>query len=396
MTGKEDTPGVSGTPQHIPALDGLRAIAILLVIPHNVYVFESTRGWLAPFAWLATAGWIGVQLFFVLSGFLITRNLLDSRGASNYYSAFFGRRILRIFPLYFVVLAFFLLVLPELVHLSANVRSSYANQKWLWLFLSNWAQPFGKEVYWFPHFWSLAVEEQFYLLWPLIIAGTPTRRLIPVCLTLIIAALVIRVAMLEAGATPEMLYMFTVCRMDALAIGALAAVLVGIPEFMTIVRKHATLLLAAALFLFGVGASFTHSYNVYDGGSLTMGQTTLALSITTVLLTVVAGSESRVATWLSATLRLPPLRSVGKFSYAMYVFHIPLTNLIGAPLLPSIKRLGSGYPVWYAIWIAVCSYLAAVASYHLLEKHFLRAKRYFVPAKTSDSRIATTSVRSSR
>jgi peptidoglycan/LPS O-acetylase OafA/YrhL len=102
MTGKAAAPGATDTPRHLPALDGLRAIAILLVIPHNVYVFERTGGWLAPFAWLANAGWIGVQLFFVLSGFLITRNLLDSRGASNYYSAFFGRRILRIFPLYFL------------------------------------------------------------------------------------------------------------------------------------------------------------------------------------------------------------------------------------------------------------------------------------------------------
>jgi peptidoglycan/LPS O-acetylase OafA/YrhL len=386
MTVKVDTPGVSDTPRHIPALDGLRAIAILLVIPHNVYVFETTRGWLAPFAWIANAGWIGVQLFFVLSGFLITRNLLDSRGAPNYYSAFFGRRILRIFPLYFLVLTFFLLVLPELVDLSANVRSSYANQKWLWLFLSNWAQPFGKEVYWFPHFWSLAVEEQFYLLWPLIIASTPTRRLIPVCLTLVVAALAIRVALLEAGATPEMLYMFTVCRMDALAIGALAAVLVGIPEFMTIVRKRATLLLAAAFVLFGVGALFTHSYTAYDSGTLTLGHSLLALSLTTVLLAVIAGSTNRVATWVSAALRVPALRSVGKFSYAMYVFHIPLSILVGAPLLPALKRLGPGYPVWYAIWIAACSYLAAMASYHLLEKHFLRAKRYFVPGRTEVAR----------
>jgi peptidoglycan/LPS O-acetylase OafA/YrhL len=383
MTGKAAAPGATDTPRHLPALDGLRAIAILLVIPHNVYVFERTGGWLAPFAWLANAGWIGVQLFFVLSGFLITRNLLDSRGASNYYSAFFGRRILRIFPLYFLVLTAFLLVLPEFVDLSANVRSSYANQKWLWLFLSNWAQPFGKEVYWFPHFWSLAVEEQFYLLWPLIIAVTPTRRLIPVCLTLAIAALVLRVVMLEAGATPEMVYMFTVCRMDALAIGALAAVLAGIPGFMRIVRERATLLLAAAFIVFGAGAFFTHSYTAYDSGTLTIGHSLLAVSMTTVLLAVIAGSPSLALTWLSAALRVPALRSVGKFSYAMYVFHIPLSILVGAPLLPALKRLGAGYPVWYAIWIAACSYLAAMASYHLLEKHFLRAKRYFVPTKTT-------------
>jgi peptidoglycan/LPS O-acetylase OafA/YrhL len=108
--------------------------------------------------------------------------------------------------------------------------------------------------------------------------------------------------------------------------------------------------------------------------------------MTTVLLAVIAGSPSLAPNWLSAALRVPALRSVGKFSYAMYVFHIPLSILVGAPLLPALKRLGSGYPVWYAIWIAACSYLAAMASYHLLEKHFLRAKRYFVPAKTAVAR----------
>ena len=106
---------------------------------------------------------------------------------------------------------------------------------------------------------------------------------------------------------------------------------------------------------------------------MTIGHSLLAVSMTTVLLAVIAGSPSLALTWLSAALRVPALRSVGKFSYAMYVFHIPLSILVGAPLLPALKRLGAGYPVWYAIWIAACSYLAAMASYHLLEKHFLIA-----------------------
>jgi peptidoglycan/LPS O-acetylase OafA/YrhL len=387
MTGKDATPGIEATPRHIPELDGLRAIAILLVIPHNVYIFETTRGWLAPFAWISNAGWIGVQLFFVLSGFLITRNLLVSRGAPNYYSAFFGRRILRIFPLYFLVLTFFLLVLPQVVNLSPDITGSYANQKWLWLFLSNWAQPFGKEVYWFPHFWSLAVEEQFYLLWPLIVAVTPARRLAPVCALLVLAALAIRIAMLKAGATPEMLYMFTVCRMDALAIGALAAVLVGFPGLMAIVRRHATALIVTAFVVFLMGASFTESYTALNIGTLRMGQTLLGIIMTMVLLAVVGSSPNRIASWVSTVLRVPALRSVGKVSYAMYIFHLPLATLFVHPLvLPSLKKLGPGYPVWYALVNMVCSYVVALASYHLLEKHFLRAKRYFVPAATEVAR----------
>ena len=89
------------TDRHFSALDGLRGLAILLVIPHNADAFHGT---LWPAAILAHLGWIGVQLFFVLSGFLITGNLLDSRNAPNYYRSFFARRVLRIFPLYYGVL----------------------------------------------------------------------------------------------------------------------------------------------------------------------------------------------------------------------------------------------------------------------------------------------------
>jgi len=369
----------SNPPRHIPALDGLRALAILLVIPHNTYLFEIIRGWLVPFAWLANAGWTGVQLFFVLSGFLITRNLLDSRGSYNYYPAFFGRRILRIFPLYFLVLIFFLLLLPQLVDLSPDIRGSYANQIWLWLFLSNWTAPYGHEVYWFPHFWSLAVEEQFYFIWPAVIALTPTRRLVPVCATLMGVALIIRIAMVKAGAPPEAAYMFTVCRMDALACGALAAVLAGMPRVMRFVSQHGAKLLLAALVLMLAFIKETDSYSALNTGSLTVGQTVLALGMTTVVLVIVAGARSPIPRGLDTVLRLPVLRSVGKVSYGMYIFHMPVAAVVGVQAKPYLKQLGVGYPVWYALAITVCSYIVALISWHLLEKHFLRAKRYFVP-----------------
>lgn len=376
--------------QHIPALDGLRALAILLVIPHNTYLFDDIHGWLIPFAWLANAGWTGVQLFFVLSGFLITRNLLDSRGSHNYYSAFFGRRILRIFPLYFLVLIFFLLLLPQLVSLSPDIRGSYANQVWLWLFLSNWTAPYGHEVFWFPHFWSLAVEEQFYFIWPAVIALTPTRRLVPVCTILMVIALTIRIAMVKAGAPPEAVYMFTVCRMDALACGALAAVLTGMPRVMSLVSQHGTKFLLAAAVLMMAFIRVTSSYSALNSGSLTVGQTVLALGMTGVVLVIVAGARTSIARGLDTVLRLPPLRSIGKVSYGMYIFHMPVATVVGVRVKPYLKQLGVGFPVWYALSIAVCSYIVALISWHLLEKHFLRAKRYFVPERSTErGRLST-------
>jgi len=104
--------------RHIPALDGLRAVAILLVVPHHLDLMRPpVPGIDYPAAMLMHSGWIGVQLFFVLSGFLITGNLLDTRGSDNYFSAFFGRRALRILPLYFAVLTVAFVITPALVTL---------------------------------------------------------------------------------------------------------------------------------------------------------------------------------------------------------------------------------------------------------------------------------------
>jgi len=148
---------------------------------------------------------------------------------------------------------------------------------------------------------------------------------------------------------------------------------------MSLVSRHAVAFLVAAVLLMMAAVPLTDSYTAYDPRTLTLGQTVLAVGMTVVMLAVVAQGRSSIAKGLDTLLSLAPLRSVGKVSYAMYIFHMPLALLVGTPMKPFLKQLGRGYPVWYALWITVCSYLVAVASYHLLEKHFLRAKRYFVP-----------------
>jgi peptidoglycan/LPS O-acetylase OafA/YrhL len=175
--------------EHIPALDGLRGIAILLVVPHNADVFSHSAAWLWPFALVAHAGWLGVQLFFVLSGFLITRNLIDSRDAPNYLRAFFGRRVLRIFPLYFATLFLCLVLLPHIVDFAPGTLASHRHQLGLWTFTINWVQPFGADVSGFSHFWSLAVEEQFYLVWPFVVLAAAGTRLFRICIVLAAVAL---------------------------------------------------------------------------------------------------------------------------------------------------------------------------------------------------------------
>lgn len=348
-------------------------------MPHNADIFSSSPAWLSPFALFAHAGWIGVQLFFVLSGFLITGNLIDSRRASNYYSAFYARRVLRIFPLYFVTLIVGLLILPSVLSYSPGALASHANQGWYWTFLSNWSQPFGKEVSGFSHFWSLAVEEQFYLLWPFIIHRMSERGIVVLAAVLGIAALVVRSALLLAHAPHETAYMFTVCRMDALALGAGAAALVRMPAGIAWLRVNRDRLTWLALGLLLVAGALTHEFETYHWTTLSYGQTMLGISFALFLLSLVtertSGKRSRVVELLSTA----PMRSIGRYSFAMYILHVPIANAIDSSSFAPLGQIGK---VVYVLTVMVLSYLGGAVSYHLLEKHFLRLKRWFVPRIT--------------
>jgi peptidoglycan/LPS O-acetylase OafA/YrhL len=362
---------------YVPALDGLRGLAILLVIPHNADIFPAIKNWAFPFAMLAHAGWIGVQLFFVLSGFLITSALLDSRGSSNYYRAFFARRVLRIFPLYFLVLIAFLVILPRVVQLDATTRSSYSQQAWLWLFLSNWTQPFHGAVTWFPHFWSLAVEEQFYFVWPLVIAVVPPRHMLTTTLLVAGVAIISRIVLSHAGVSAEAIYMFTTTRMDALALGAAAAVLARHPDFLAKLRRSQGAATWLAFALVAVSAAISHVFDTHDPGTIIIGYTLLATAAAIMVLTLRAGLDSGSPLQRIFSLRL--LRSCGKYSYAMYVFHLPLALLAGPLLASALTATGSLRPVLYSLSIIVASYGLGWLSYRLYERHFLALKRYFIP-----------------
>ena len=179
-------------PERIPGLDAIRGLAILLV---TVYRFNGGAAGAEEHVnsvfRLATLGFRGVDLFFVLSGFLITGILLDTKRQPGYFRNFYARRALRIFPLYFGVLfvAFFVLPIasPRIAAIFAEARD---HQAWLWLYGTNILQarnggwPFGH----FDHFWSLAVEEHFYLVWPLVIFFANYRATIAACIAVIVCA----------------------------------------------------------------------------------------------------------------------------------------------------------------------------------------------------------------
>jgi peptidoglycan/LPS O-acetylase OafA/YrhL len=358
---------------HVPALDGLRGLAILWVVPHNAGNFPAhSHGLTWVIALFANAGWIGVQLFFVLSGFLITGNLLDSRKASNYYRVFFARRALRILPLYYTVLLAAFVVAPLFgwVGIDESERRSHI---WLWIFLSNWAFPLGVTSYWFWHFWSLAVEEQFYLVWPwaLRLAGTP--RLLRICALLAVLALVIRTVMHALGASTLMVYEFTVTRMDALALGAAAAILVRQSNFSARRDRYGPVTLPIAAALVCIGALFTRGYNADFFSTQTFGYSILALASALAIIAVAFG-RSPWDRFIAAALSLPFMRALGKYSYAMYVFHVPI-KLCMTRLLPQyIQAFGNYYALAWNTAVITLSFMAAWLSYHLLEKHFLKMK----------------------
>jgi len=364
--------------RRVPALDGIRGLAILLVIPHNGNLMPSgdVHGIAHAVKDLMLNGWVGVQLFFVLSGFLISGALLDTQDSRSYYQSFYARRALRVLPLYYGVLILTFLILAPLGLLPPETVNRQHNQIWLWTFLSNWSDPLGYDVKGFTHFWSLAVEEQFYLLWPLVLHRMRPERVLTLCMGLSVTALAVRSLIRIEGWPDDFSYEFTICRMDALSMGAAAAALIRIPLWKERVEHARRYLPWMALFLIVIMVPVTHDYE-RGWQTQTLGYTTLAAAFA---LLVLAGSCMRPTdtSWSARFFQLAALRSAGKYSYAMYVFHFPLHKLLGTRLVGATESLASANAaILYALALIVVSYLLGWTSYHLYEKHFLRLKRLF-------------------
>ncbi|HVT33363.1 MAG TPA: acyltransferase [Rhodanobacteraceae bacterium] len=357
---------------HVAALDGLRGIAILLVLLHQ---FDPLRALTAPNL-LLNVGWIGVQLFFVLSGFLITGILLDTRSSPAYYRSFFARRVLRIFPLYYGVLFLAFAVVPLLL----PVPDGYGrHQGWLWVYLANFAMPFGKGEAAFPNFWSLCVEEQFYLVWPFLVRwaglrGTAILSLAVIAIAIVSRALVRHLMPGQPGL--EAAYVFTPCRADALAFGALAAVAIRTNSIAArLQRLRSEWLLAAGVIVLSLGLLAGHLARL--GATMQVyGYTEVALGFAIMLL-----ASLRPRTWYARLLSFGPLRRCGTYSYGMYVFHAPLLIYVGTPLLAHLWHGDPTLPEALAYEAAgiVATFLIGFASYHLYERHFLALKRRLAP-----------------
>jgi len=308
------------SPERIAELDGLRGAAVLLVVAwHYLDTFSSP--WLTPFR----LGWTGVDLFFVLSGYLIGGILLDNRDRRSYFKPFYGRRIHRIFPLYYAWVALVLLL-----HMPADApRWSYA------VFAQNFfigAHPTWDSV-WIGHTWSLAIEEQFYLLAPLFIRFVPPRALPWIGGAVLAGAPVCRWLM-PAG-WPLAANVLTPGRADTLVFGVLAAGLVRHPPALGWLQRRRRVLWTATV-LISLPVLYLSAHFRSISRMHPMWYSLIAMAYVCVLLSSVVHPPALV----SRLLRMRALQKAGALSFAIYIFHLPLFaavhNLTGSPLLAGL------------------------------------------------------------
>ncbi|MGE5453459.1 MAG: acyltransferase family protein [Acidobacteriota bacterium] len=364
-----------------PSLDGIRGLAILLVIAHNAQMIEpippGPAGKMA--AYLLNIGWIGVLLFFVLSGFLITGILLDTLQQPHGMRNFLARRALRIFPLYYGTLAFFFVLLPAFGAQPESVQASAPHQGWLWAYLGNWTH-----YEWaLPHLWSLAVEEQFYLVWPLVVYLFRTPRAVAVASAVVaLASVAARAVMWHQQADPSFIYAWTPTRLDALALGALAAAAWRLDGASECLNRLGRWLLPAGVAVLAIGFVLTKGYARLSAIGQILGYAALA-AFFTALVWRAAWQDQQAAstapTW-HRVLTWAPLTSVGRYSYAMYMFHKPLHDFFSPAALKALNIQTAGSPFWATLHVAgvsLAAYCLAWLSWHLYEVHFLRLKRLF-------------------
>jgi peptidoglycan/LPS O-acetylase OafA/YrhL len=363
---------------HHPALDGLRGLAVLMVLAFHFLHIDGEGGVVERTLLSASrAGWAGVDLFFVLSGFLITGILLDARGGQGYFRVFYARRVLRIFPLYYAYLAVLFLAVPLLLP-SLDVKSG--TQGWLWTYLGNvlFAREGGFEASPYTgHFWSLAVEEQFYLLWPLLVWVLPRRWLALACVALVGIAFALRFGIHRTTYNATAAYVLTPARVDALAMGALVAIAAREPGWWPRIRRSAPWVLAASAA--AVAAVWVEQGGIFGGDPVVQVWAfgPLAAGFAAVLVLAVDAAPGSV---LSRALVRPGLAGAGKYSYGLYVLHYPIFLALEAAGITSLAMaaaLGSRIAgmAAFAALAGAATLAAALLSWHVIEKPFLGLKR---------------------
>jgi peptidoglycan/LPS O-acetylase OafA/YrhL len=370
----------------LPELDGLRAIAILLVLGSH-YLSCVPIAWLR---WFSERGWVGVDLFFVLSGFLIGGILLDKRAAANYYRVFYLRRFLRIFPLYA------LLVLPGLLIVICGLQSYFGGHSLagqsaigMWfcaIFIQNFVWLFQLDL---PNYlvptWSVAVEEQFYLLLPPLVRNLGQKKLLKILALAIVFAPLLRGIMffMSGDGAARSCYALLPCRWDSLLLGVVCALAWRDVNFRTwIASRLRWLQIFWWLSVLGSAAMLFGTQGRLDPHLGFLGYTLIDVCFACTLLLAVMNQSGR----LHRVLSLPFFKPIATISYGLYLLHSPMIAIAESVLrFAHVHYDKIGWPATGTAVVALAAtVLAAAASWKFLESRMIRIGheyRYQKPAE---------------
>lgn len=381
LTGNRDDDASTAEPprtaefrlKHIPALDGVRALAFLLVYIFHCRVPGTMR-----------SGFIGVDLFFVLSGFLITSLLLQEyrRSGSISLSSFYIRRALRLLPAAFVMVAVFLLVSYFFFPWKRFV-SNLEDSALMVFYVANLRPLFvNRPSNWLAHAWSLSLEEQFYLCWPVIVLFLlrrvqDLRQIRLVLLAGICLSWALRIALYNEGATYYRVYHGLDTRGDSLLVGALLSVQCFLHPLAPRARLWSRLGVISLVVLLGM--SFVGRDNEFW---VMWGFTIVAVASAFLILSVVAGERTR----MHVVFEIPAITWIGKISYGLYLWHYPIIRIMRHLKLDWITLTALSTPL---------TFLFACASYYFVEKRFLALKDRLA-ARTAPSPGEVTAARNAR
>lgn len=340
--------------KRIPQLDGLRGLAAATVVVAH-YIGEVAHGWVN-----LQVGWLAVNIFFVLSGFLIGGIILDDKDKPGFWRGFYLRRGARILPIYLVTVALIL-----------AMGAVYSPAIYL-TFTTNMASTFiGDDLIFTDPLWTLAIEEQFYILLPVLMVLTPKRFVMPMLISLFVGALIWRIAAMPVNKAMAMLWL--PARMDLLVAGVIAAWLhrnVDVARFMQALR----VVPIVALFI-AVGIMKVFDSEVF----MIIGTSFVAVAAGAFILSLANGAPEFRA-FLSSKL----MAFFGTISFALYLLHQPINYLMHTTLFGTIPDVGSPQQ-WAVTFVSMgLSVLAAWVSWVVMERPILSASRRLLntaPAK---------------
>jgi peptidoglycan/LPS O-acetylase OafA/YrhL len=360
----------SANKDRFPALDGLRGIAIVGVLFGHLAPHSTPEGspWLAPLVWVSLFGWTGVDLFFVLSGFLITGILFRNRYASNYFSAFYTHRSLRIFPLYYLLLIIFTFV-PLVYGVATKTNLSGEGTVWpYWLFLSNfWILSGYLDTAYIGVLaptWSLAIEEQFYIAWSIAVKWIGTARHLALAVAAVLLCCIgLRIYLLSGASGRDEtelsnIFYFTLTHLDGLCVGILARLSYDNLKQRHLIERFSRYwwiwaVTTACILLADSHFGWPNVYNCYQPIMLSVGFTVLALMYSAILLHGVV-----IDGWVRAAFESSPLKRLGAYSYCIYLFHMPIVVQLRSVIGAKIGNVG-------VLPLLVLEFAAVVAFAHL-------------------------------